>query len=205
MKLPLTINYIAKSGLMLMPHSYLPIVIDRPKEIAQIESAITKKRFLGIIQPLSAKNSKCLYNVGCVGKIISFTEHQNSNLSIVLEGIKRFSTNSITAKILNVNYDKFYTDNIIFKQQKIQTNRKAQVISALQEYSKTINLDINWTEINNLCEETLVNNLAMICPFNPQQKQAILESGSVYDRIQMLTAFMEIESSQPCSNRWIIN
>ncbi len=206
MKLPTSINYIAKSGLMLMPQSCLPVIVDRPADINKVELSLANERFIGIIQPLISRNIDTLHKVGCLGKIINFTEQHDSSISIVIEGIKRFCTTKITPDILTVDYNSFPTDNIVFnKSTNINNTRKAQIISVLQEYNKTANIDINWSEIHNICEETLINNLAMICPFNPQQKQAILESKTVYDRVQMVTAFMEMENAISSNKQWILN
>jgi Lon protease-like protein len=50
--------------------------------------------------------------------------------------------------------------------------------------------------------ESLVNALAMLCPFEPAEKQALLEAKCLTDRVDTLVALLEM-ARVPASGRQI--
>ena len=45
-------------------------------------------------------------------------------------------------------------------------------------------------------QETLINSLSILCPFESYEKQALLEAYSLDDRKKVLTTLMEISSQK---------
>jgi len=48
--------------------------------------------------------------------------------------------------------------------------------------------------------ETLVNALAMLCPFEPAEKQALLEAPGWQERVATLVALLEIAGTETSGN-----
>ena len=94
---PKNIPIFPLSGVLLLPKSRLPLNIFEPKYLKMIEDVLTTEhRFIGMIQPKSDQNNDLgstpkLNNVGCVGRLISFTETEDSRYLITLSGISRFN------------------------------------------------------------------------------------------------------------------
>lgn len=82
------------SGMLLLPRGRLPLNIYEPRYIAMVEDALGQGRLVGIIQP-SLPEDKApvppLYQVGCAGRIVSFSETDDGRFLINLHGVCRFS------------------------------------------------------------------------------------------------------------------
>ena len=53
-------------------------------------------------------------------------------------------------------------------------------------------MDANWDAIARLADETLVTTLCMVCPFEPAEKQAMLEAPTDADRANTLLALLRM-------------
>ena len=94
---PKNIPIFPLGGILLLPKSRLPLNIFEPKYLKMIEDVLaTEHRFIGMIQPKStkkndAKTTPRFNSVGCVGRLISFTETEDSRYLITLSGVSRFN------------------------------------------------------------------------------------------------------------------
>ena len=61
----------------------------------------------------------------------------------------------------------------------------------------------NWDEINAASDERLITSLAMVCPFEPREKQALLESPTLADRCRMMTALIEMAFLRGSGQPWV--
>ncbi len=199
--IPSIIPYLAKSGQLLLPKGLLPILAKTPAEIRIVKKALTRNRLMGIIQPLKeTKTQKQLYQVGCVGRITSFSENEDGSLYIVLKGIKRFTALAAKSGFLQVDYTPYANDKLSFKEG--TQNKRPHLMSMLKGYFDRINLDINWKDVTDADNESLTTSLAMMCPFDANEKQAILESESLEERLDMITAFIEMSEIQQSPHSW---
>ena len=59
---------------------------------------------------------------------------------------------------------------------------------------------MNWDILYEAPDEKIISALSMICPFEPSEKQALLEAPCCKTRGEVLKAMLEIEihSSEPC-------
>jgi len=69
------------------------------------------------------------------------------------------------------------------------------LLDALRAYLETRGLDIDWETAEEAPPEALVNSLSMALPFEPAEKQALLEALSLDDRATVLTALMRIDAA----------
>jgi Lon protease-like protein len=61
----------------------------------------------------------------------------------------------------------------------------------LKRYFTTRNLSTDWESLQGADDELLINSLAMLCPFAPEDKQALLEAPSLETRRETLITLME--------------
>ena len=75
------------NGAVLFPGTSLPLNIFEKRYLEMVDYALSKKRCIGMIQ--SDKKNK-LYNIGCIGKIHSFSETTDGRYLISLQGTNCF-------------------------------------------------------------------------------------------------------------------
>ena len=187
-------------GVLLLPTARLPVNSFEEKYLKMIEDVLaTETRIIGMIQKISDKNdgplSSNLTKVGCAGRIISFTETEDSRYLITLSGICRFdllkTTESsdlyVTAK---VNWSLYNSD---LTPERIPTNFKRDTfLNILAKYLKITNLQTDWESLRKAEDELLINSISMLCPFDQHEKQALLEAKTIKDRANVLQTLMEM-------------
>ena len=57
-------------------------------------------------------------------------------------------------------------------------------------------MKISWPELRKAEDEELLNVVAMGAPFDPSDKQALLESSQIEKRASMLVAMLDVASHQ---------
>lgn len=200
--IPAVIPYLSKSGQLLLPKGLLPILVKAPKDIKAVEKALMQGRYLGIIQPLKEfKDKKCLYQVGCVGRITTFSENEDGSLYLILKGIRRFFAKSSKDGLLHVDYSPYDDDRVAFDGDK--PSERGRLMELLKGYLNSVNMEINWNDITAASDESLATSLAMMCPFDANEKQAILESSTINERIEMITAFIEMSTIKKSPLDWM--
>lgn len=189
------------AGVLLLPKSRLPLNIFEPRYLKMIEDVLaTEHRIIGMIQPMSNKDnagdtSDTLSNVGCAGRLISFTETEDSRYLITLSGISRFnyikSIDTFKPYInAEVNWDNFRNDGIT---ELLPSNfNKNEFLDIISEYFKLTNLQTDWDSLKKADDELLINSLSILCPFENDEKQALLEAKTIGERVKILTTLMEM-------------
>ena len=74
------------------------------------------------------------------------------------------------------------------------------LLNPLKLYFRQQEIQANWSSITDTPGERLINSLAMICPFEPLEKQALLEAPTLKDRFDILVSLIEmsvLETSHP--------
>src|SRR5262249_40499051 len=137
-----------------------------------------------------------LYNVGCVGRITQFAETGDGRYLIQLTGICRFHVEEeLTAdtpyRQCRVSYTPF-ADDFVARKGEEAVDRKS-LLRALTDFLKANDLKADWQGIQNAPNEALVNALAMMSPYGPAEKQALLEATDLKKRAEILIAVTEIE------------
>jgi len=175
-------------GVLLLPRGRLPLNIFEPRYLAMTEDALTSGRMFAMIQPDPAlpetPNGPPLYRVGCLGRLTSFSETEDGRLLITLTGLARFS---IASEIdMRRGYRRVIGD---FSRYRADMNEpddtaidRAGLLDALRGYFARRGVEPNWDAVNRLADDALVVTLAMVCPFEPIEKQALLEAQSEPER-----------------------
>lgn len=203
--LPEIIPVFPLSGVILLPRTTLPLNIFEPRYLAMVDDALAAKRYIGMVQPrldaddMTARDTPPeIYNIGGIGKITSFAETDDGRYLITLTGISKFriaeeiSTDTPYRRVI-ADYKPFEQE-IIASSQSMRTSRQ-NLLEALKVYLQVNNLDTDWESISTAPTDTLINSLAMICPFDPTEKQALLEAENVQDRCEILSALLQMAST----------
>jgi Lon protease-like protein len=197
--LPGTLPIFPLTGALLLPRARLPLNIFEPRYLAMVEDALGRGRVIGMVQPKATHPDPVpdgvpLYDIGCVGRITSFAETDDSRFLITLLGIGRFRI----AKELEMTkgYRRVVPDFTPFVRDRENDDGAARdrkrLIRAVRGFFGLKGIDGDWSAINEASDEALVTSLAMICPFEPREKQALLECVGVAERSELLTALMEM-------------
>jgi uncharacterized protein len=200
--LPAVINVFPLPGALLLPRGQMPLNIFEPRYVALIDEALRSGvRLIGMIQPDPAhpgpdENKPRLFHVGCVGRITQLAESGDGRYLIQLTGIARFRVEEEIAvgtpyRQCRVSYAPFAGDFVARKGEE-KVDRKA-LLRTLADFLKANNLKADWEGIENAPNEALVNALAMMSPYGPAEKQALLEAPDLKTRAEILVAVTEIE------------
>jgi uncharacterized protein len=199
--LPEIIPVFPLPGALLLPRGQMPLNIFEPRYLEMIDDAMTDRhRLIGMIQPDTAhpgpEDKPNLFKIGCVGRITQLAETGDGRYLLQLTGIARFriaeELDVITAyRQCRVDYGVF-ADDFIARKGEEHVDRGA-VLGALNAFLDANNLKADWEGIENAPNEALVNALAMMSPYGPAEKQALLEAPDLKTRAEILVAVTEIE------------
>ena len=201
--LPLVIPLFPLDGALLLPHAQLPLQIFEPRYIAMVDDAMGGERIRGMVQtrPGGDPERPGLLLIGCAGKITTFAETSDGRYLITLTGLSRF----YLKEELNppTPYRQARVDFVAFEDdlQPVADDEQGfdrlRLLGALKAYLERRALDVDWETAKAAPVEALINSLAMALPFDPPEKQALLEAPHIAERRDTLIALMEIDARSP--------
>ena len=182
---------------ILLPRGRLPLNIFEPSYLKMIEDALRGPRVVGMIQPREARSKSDLHDVGCVGRLTSWSETGDGRFLITLSGACRFRIAeelpvATPYRQVRADYTAFRDDETPFAGE-LDIDRAA-LFAALEPYLKGKKLEADWTAISEAPPEALINALSMICPFEAPEKQALLEAKTLAERATILIALIEMSA-----------
>ncbi|MQP66914.1 peptidase S16 [Niveispirillum sp. SYP-B3756] len=199
--LPSSIPVFPLTGVLLLPRGKLPLNIFEPRYLNMVQDALAADRMIGMIQPQPGGGAvPVLYRTGCAGRITSFSETDDGRLLITLTGISRFL---ITQEVATMRgYRRVIPDWSPFTADlaggpETAALDRGRLDRALRGYFQLQGIDVDWNSIARTADERLVSTLAMICPFTPPEKQALLESPGPVERAEMLLTLLEMAVHDP--------
>jgi hypothetical protein len=196
--LPSTIPVFPLPGALLLPRARLPLHIFEPRYLQMLDDTMkTSHRLIGMIQPREvpggAQKPK-LQAIGCAGRLTAFSETEDGRYMITLSGISRYRVlrqlEGFTPYIrCDVSWEGFERD--LGGVEKDASFARAPFLAILGRYFAQQNLSTDWESIKEAEDELLVNSLAMLLPFDPEDKQALLEAPSLTTRRETLVTLIE--------------
>ena len=199
--LPEVIPVFPLPGALLLPRGQMPLNIFEPRYLAMIDDALRDgHRLIGMIQPDPAHpgpdDKPNLFKVGCVGRITQLAESGDGRYLLELTGVARFRVEeelkvSTPYRQCRVTFSAF-TDDFVARKGEEAVDRPA-LLAALRNFLKANKLKADWEGIENAPNEALVNALAMMSPYGPPEKQALLEAPDLKTRAEILVAVTEME------------
>jgi Lon protease-like protein len=188
-------------GALLLPRGQMPLNIFEPRYLAMIDDALRDgHRIIGMIQPDTTHSGHpdrpALFKVGCAGRITQLAETGDGRYLIELTGIARFHVEEEIRALTQYRQCRVtfapFADDFIARKGEDQVDRNA-VVTALRHFLTANDLKADWEGIENAPNEALVNALAMMSPYGPAEKQALLEAPDLKTRAEVLVAITEME------------
>ena len=205
--LPATLPIFPLGGVLLLPEGRLPLNIFEPRYLAMVEDALGAGRMIGMIQPIeaapptqgrpgAATAEPAVYEMGCAGRIVSFAESGDGRFLITLTGVCRFRVARELEGLRGYrrvapDWTPFRADIERDANQPLNINRP-KLLAALRAYLTHNEMEVDWAAIEGTPDTALAIVLPMSCPFEPREKQALLECPTPAARTQMLVALMEM-------------
>ncbi len=206
--LPQTLPVFPLSGVLLLPRGQLPLNIFEPRYLQMVDAAMSGNRLIGMIQPVEKEEQilkPALSPVGCAGRITGYAETEDNRYLITLTGVCRFRVEreldgNAPFRQIKPDFAPYLGDLAATNEHKFPRER---LLAALKEYLSQRDLSADWQSVISAPDEMLVNALAMLCPFAPAEKQALLEAHDWTDRVDTLVALLEM--SRPSSSGNTLN
>jgi uncharacterized protein len=202
--LPAEIAVFPLTGALLLPRGRLPLNIFEPRYLAMTMDALGQGRLFGMVQPdARGKTGPGLYRIGCLGRISSFSETDDGRLLITLIGVTRFRILEELPQAqggyrrVRADYADFVTD--LLEADPPPLDRPA-LLGALKPYFHARGIEANWDAVEQTPDALLVTMLAMVCPFDPPEKQALLEAAEGLERAEMLVALLRMGAAANMPN-----
>ena len=182
-ELPKTIPVFPLSNFIIFPKTTVPLNIFEPRYIDMINDSIRSNKLIGMIQPKKNDNLKTiphLHEVGCLGKIISFRETEDSRFLIELKGLIRFQKikeikSQNKYRTLEVDFNKYYQD-LSDKKEELKFSDLELIFKDLKSLFEKRGFIINWKALEKQSLDETINALAMASPFSLEEKQVLLEA-----------------------------
>ena len=181
-------------GAILFPRSQLPLHIFEPRYRQMVRDAVEGAGRIAMIQPhrLDDDNRAPLYAVGCVGELVGLEEVEDGRFNIVLLGSNRFRL--IREEEPEEPYRCAEVDIEAFDDEEpepLSLAQRAEVEREARRLGDAMGLAVDWNAVNRLDDETLVNAIAQVAPFDVGAKQALLEQPSLTGRSDLLVQLMQ--------------
>ena len=177
-------------GAILFPGLQLPLHIFEPRYRELVGHALAKDRLIGMIQPQRSRDGAPLYEIGCLGRIGDVEALEDGRYNIVLDGEARFRVirelevktpfRQVEAEILEEPANQYLSSV-----ERAGFEFEARRFADMQGYS------VDWDSVSRLDDETLINGVAQIIPFDPASKQALLEAPDLANRCELMIQLMQ--------------
>ena len=203
-ELPETLPLFPLSKVLLLPRAKLPLNLFENKYLHMLDYALANGRSIGMIQPTEKlRDSKIrkdpkLYSVGCAGYITAFSQTNDNRYEIILKGLCRFELKSELNSLngfrrAKVTWKPFKSD---FVRPVLKNKEKRSIfIENLKFYLEKMSINADWEAIEVSSDEDLVNSISMGCPFDVNEKQALLQAKSLDERLDILVSLMKMSMS----------
>jgi uncharacterized protein len=177
------------SGVIYFPKTNLPLNIFEQRYLNLVNDAYNTNKLMGMVQ--SKRENSSVYKVGCLGKISDYQISKDGRVLINLTGITRFKilnekTNDKLYREFNVNYK-------IFEYDLIENAEEINLFNLMEKakiFFKKNGLLLNWKEFEKLDQSQKINTLAMISPVTNEEKQKILESVTLNEKVTTLESII---------------
>jgi len=182
--LPKKLAVFPLSNFIIFPKTTVPLNIFEPRYVDMINDSMKSNKLIGMIQPKLSKDSyndiPHLYEIGCMGKITSFKETEDSRYLIELKGLIRFKVykeiqSNKKYRECEINFENYY-DDLENKKEDIKFSDLELIFKDLKSLFEKRGFIINWKGLEKQSLDETINALAMASPFTIEEKQILLEA-----------------------------
>jgi uncharacterized protein len=206
--LPEIIPIFPLTGVLLLPRGRLPLNVFEPRYLAMTKDALGGERLIGMVQPSEPQDDNRgrgpspnppVYSVGCAGRITAFAETDDGRYMITLTGVSRFRIREELP--LLSGYRRVVADWTPYTRDRDPAADlgfdRERFARALKNYFTQRQISADWEAIDKAPAEHLLTSIAMLCPFAPSEKQALLEAADLEERARLLVALIEMAMINP--------
>ena len=196
------------TGALLLPGGRLPLHIFEERYRNMMEDALDSDEVIGIIQPMRIGNTEAdevftvgepdtegprLYEVGCTGVIERSERLPDGRFIVLLKGSRRFRVlRELPLKRgyrrVEASYEGFTVD-VADADAEVSP---ARLMNALRQFADLHQVPLELERLGELSGLALLNSIAMALPFQPAEKQALLEAPDVTRRHDMLLTLLDM-------------
>jgi uncharacterized protein len=194
--LPASLPIFPLTGVLLLPRGRLPLNIFEERYLAMTADALRGERLIGMVQPQEGAGDAGdppVYRTGCAGRMVSFSETDDGRYLITLSGLARFD---ITRELPRAQlYRRVAPDWQPYRADLAPATGpidRARLLTALKPFLERQGVAADWPAVEATPDERLVSTVAMVAPFQPAEKQALLEARDLAERARLLTALVEM-------------
>jgi len=209
--LPKKLPVFPLSNFIIFPKTTVPLNIFEPRYIDMINDSMKTNKLVGMIQPILSKDNSDdipeLHEIGCMGKITSFTETKDSRYLIELKGLIRFKIiNEIKSdkkyRECKINFENYHED-LETKKEDIKFSDLELIFKDLKSLFEKRGFIINWKALEKQSLDETINALAMASPFTIEEKQVLLEAKNLNIRKTKIAEILTTYSYDQYNNTTI--
>ncbi len=194
--LPASLPIFPLTGVLLLPRGRLPLNIFEERYLAMTADALKGERLIGMVQPQEGAGDAGdppVYRTGCAGRMVSFSETDDGRYLITLSGLARFDIlRELPRAAL---YRRVVPDWEPYRADLAPATAaidRARLLATLKPFLERQGVVADWPAVEATPDERLVTTVAMVAPFQPAEKQALLEARDLAERARLLTALVEM-------------
>lgn len=204
MTLPRDIRLFPLTGVLLLPRGTLPLQVFEPRYLNMVSDALGAGRLIGLVQPAEPLGDPVpgdapLSAVGCAGRIVGFEEAEHGRFRIRLLGLSRFRLLDTAGhpggyRVGRVSYEGFGEDR---SDDTGTFPGRPGLEGVIKRYCNARGIQTDWQTVREASDEALVTSFSMMCPLDPSEKQALLESEGLDARGRLLASLLELALHSP--------
>jgi Lon protease-like protein len=180
----------------LLPGGELPLALSEADDLAMFFDALRTDQLIGMIQPKGSNPGSDIYNIGCAGRIRQYRERKDGKINVMITGVCRYKVVEVLP--LKNGFRKVIADWSDFPQdyetEEVQSSKIDTFKANLRDYFQRQQMQIDWDALNKLHIEDVVNNLVLVMNFGKSDKQLLLESPTINDRLNL---FIDLLKEKP--------
>ena len=184
-------------NVVLFPNVFLPLHIFEPRYREMVADAIASDRMIGMVllRPgwqLDYEGRPAVYPIGCSGVVTHVERLADGRYNLVLRGVERF-------RIVEEDHEKSYRRAVVepLPESTLTGDDRGALRTCRSKLESLLTShDRASAEARMppaMSDEDLVNALAQYLDFEPLEKQALLEHGSLRTRAQTLVELLEMK------------
>ncbi len=196
----LTLPLVPLRDRVVFPHTFSPFVIGREGSLKAFRSAVEKgdQVFLSAQEDPSVDKPKPeqIHVIGTVARIVRHVDLESGNVKVIVEGVCR-------ARIIEINESSegYYLvvakslekDERITDEIKEMSRTVSTLFDRFAKYAQGVQYDMSLLDIKYKEPSRFADLVASYLPITAEEKQSLLETIPVKERLQRLTTILENE------------
>lgn len=196
---PKRVKLFPLAGALLLPRAQLPLHIFEERYREMVAHALEGDRQIAMVQPRHHGDQAPLHQVGCLGEIVGVEELDDGRFNVVLQGIGRFrmireAPSPEAYRLADVDMAAFDDED---GDEALPIALRSAVEEEARAFGDALGLVVDWEAVAQLDDETLVNAIAQVAPFDIAAKQALLEAETLSPRADLLIQLMHFQRMAP--------